>query len=93
LAAYGLRDVGGDLDYIYRTTGKHPKESPSRISNHLSEHKYFRDSFDEIITDPAKHFYYVGQKFATLKVVAGMKKNRNEQKDIDDISLISSLRK
>jgi hypothetical protein len=91
LAVYGLRDVGGDLDYIYRTTGKHPKESPAGISNHLSEAKHFQHSFDEIITNPAKHFYYLGQKFATLEVVAGMKKNRNEPKDRDDISLIYSL--
>jgi len=91
LAAYGLRDVGGDLDYIYRTTGKHPKESPDGISNHLSEVEHFEHSFDEIITNPAKHFYYLGQKFATLEVVAGMKTNRNEPKDRDDVRLIYSI--
>jgi hypothetical protein len=91
LAAYGLRDVGGDLDYIYRTTGEHPKESHGRVTNHLSELPYFTDSFDEIITNPSKHFYYVGHKFATLEVVEGMKKNRNEIKDRNDIMLIESV--
>lgn len=91
LAAYGLRDVGGDLDYLYRHDGLLKKESPGRISNHLSESIHYSDSIDEIITDPTKHFYYLGLKFASLKVVGEMKSKRNEPKDQEDLKLIISI--
>ena len=91
LAAYGLRDVGGDLDYLYRHDGLLKKESPGRISNHLSESIHYSDSIDDIVTDPAKHFYYLGLKFASLKVVGEMKSKRNEPKDQEDLKLIKSI--
>ncbi len=91
LAAYGLRDVGGDLDYLYRDSGRLKKESPGRISNHLSETIHYSESVDEIITDPNKHFYYLGLKFASLKVVGDMKRNRNEPKDQEDLRLINLI--
>ena len=91
LAAYGLRDTGGDLDYLYRTDGMHPRESPGGISNHLSQSQFFAETIDEIITNPQKHFYYVGQKFATLDVVKNMKIRRNEAKDQQDIMLIEAI--
>jgi hypothetical protein len=91
LAAFGLRDTGGDLDYLYRTEGLHPKESPGGISNHLSQSQFFLESVDEIITNPSKHFYYLGHKFATLNVVGNMKSKRNESKDLLDISLINTI--
>jgi hypothetical protein len=91
LAAYGLRDVGGDLDYLYRHDGILKRESPGRISNHLSESGYFSDPIDEIITNPTKHFYYLGLKFASLRVVGDMKNRRNESKDQQDLRLIYSI--
>ena len=91
LAAYGIRDVGGDLDYLYRADGLHPRESPGGISNHLSQSPFFTDSIDEILTNPGKHFFYLGHKFATLEVVRNMKKTRNESKDTRDILLIDKF--
>jgi hypothetical protein len=91
LAAYGLRDVGGDLDYLFRHDGILKKESKGRISNHLTESIHYSNSVDDIITDPANHFYYLGFKFASLKVVGGMKRNRNEPKDQEDLKLINSI--
>jgi hypothetical protein len=91
LAAYGLRDTGGDLDYLYRADGIHQRESPGRISNHLSQSQFFTESIDEIITNPQKHFYYLGHKFATLDVVRNMKIRRSEEKDKQDIYLINKV--
>jgi hypothetical protein len=91
LAAYGLRDVGDDLDYLYRHDGRLKKESPGRISNHLSESMHYSKSIDEIITDPINHFYYLGLKFASLRVVGEMKIKRNEPKDLEDLMLINSI--
>jgi hypothetical protein len=91
LAAYGLRDVGGDLDYLYRHDGILKKESPGRISNHLSESIHYSHSVDEILTDPTHHFYYLGLKFASLKVTGEMKSKRNEPKDQEDLKLINLI--
>jgi len=43
---------------------------------------------DEIIYNPANHFYFCGLKFCTLNVVKVMKWNRREMKDMQDLKLI-----
>jgi glycosyltransferase involved in cell wall biosynthesis len=66
---------GKDLDYI------HTKLVPLiKLSD-----------YDEIIHNPANHFYSRGVKFVSPKIIKDMKKKRNEPKDINDINLLNSI--
>lgn len=88
MSAYGIRDAQ-DLDYI--SLKEDLSSDQLLISNHNHELKYHSAVKEELILNPANHFYYLGLKFITLEQVAIMKKNRNEYpKDIIDIQLIDS---
>jgi len=87
MAAYGIRS-SRDLDYIsFRDQA--PDFGTKLIGNHASELKHHVYGRDEIIFDPARHFYFCGLKIATLDVLRSMKAKRAEKpKDFDDVKLI-----
>ena len=88
ISAYGLRDCR-DIDYI--STADYLKKTVD-ISNHSSQEKYYGTTFDNIIWNPKNHFYFLGYKFASAKVIYGMKKIRNEKpKDIEDMKLLDKV--
>ena len=82
---YRLRQAK-DIDYLHKDnkilklqkTGIHDGKWLS----------YYHVNKDEIIYNPANHFYLNGFKFASLKVIKEMKLKRGEPKDISDIKLI-----
>jgi FkbM family methyltransferase len=91
LAAYGIRS-SRDLDYV-SLDNQAPDFGTKLIGNHASELKHHVLGRDEIIFDPANHFYFFGLKIATLDVLRGMKSKRAERpKDFDDITLIDKWR-
>lgn len=88
LDVYGLRE-SQDLDYLHKT------DLNVNINN-ISPHKdkwlsYYHTHKHDIIYNPENHFYFNGFKFATLDVIKQMKENRNEEKDIKDITIINNL--
>lgn len=89
LAAYGLRDCA-DLDYIH-----HAQDDLHGLYNAIESHNSSKHhhalSLDEIIHNPLYHCYYRGVKFASLDVVAAMKRRRNEPKDQADLLLMHHL--
>lgn len=89
LAAYGLRQ-GKDLDYLH-TFPEHKFIGHPSISSHNSELHNYCHSRDDIIYNPANHFYYRGLKFASLDVIKNLKEKRGEPKDIVDSDLISAI--
>ena len=89
LAAYGLRDCA-DIDFISIDDDPRVQEKPL-ISWHGTEAGYYPTTFENILYNPAEHFYFNGMKFATLAVVKEMKLRRGEEKDIMDVKLIKSL--
>lgn len=90
LAAYGIREVR-DLDFLsYSATP--PATNFAEIGCHNDEMDYHTQSKDEIIFDPRNHFFVQRQKFSAIDVVASMKRNRAEQKDLADIDSIEQLK-
>lgn len=90
MAAYGIR-ASRDLDYL-SLGDMAPDFGTKLIGNHASELKHHVLGRDQIIFDPANHFYFFGMKIATLDVLRGMKAKRAEKpKDFSDIALIDAF--
>ena len=87
LSAYGLRDCR-DLDFLHL---KNLRGIARAIDCHNLESHHYRVDKDEIIYNPALHFYLHGVKFASLDVVKEMKRFRNEKKDQVDVKLIQEI--
>lgn len=90
LAVLGIRDAN-DIDYLHR--GVDCVGIGEDISSHNEHAHWYADSIDDIITDPRKHFYYNGLKFASLDVVRAMKVRRGEEKDRMDVILIDEFKR
>ena len=89
MAAYGLRD-GKDLDFLHHFSlpaGGLPPE----LGSHNEYAELYGASVDDLIYDPANHFYFSGFKFVALPVIARMKKARGEPKDRSDLALIRKV--
>jgi hypothetical protein len=89
MAAYGIREPG-DLDFLH-----HGHEqiilNQVGIESNNDKQPYHGKPVDDIIYNPENHFYYKGLKFATLDVIKNMKKNKRENKDIEDIYKIDKF--
>jgi len=88
LAMYGIRETR-DLDFLYQ--GKNIETGFKEISCHNEETTLHSKSKDELIFDPRNHFIVNNIKFVSLSNIKGMKRNRNEKKDLEDIKLINML--
>lgn len=89
LAAYGLRE-GKDLDFLHHFALPE-RGLPEDLGSHNEYAGLYGLSADELIYDPANHFHFAGFKFASLPVIARMKKTRGEKKDAVDLSLIRKV--
>lgn len=89
LELYGLR-VSRDLDYIH---SKDSLEKLPLIDSHNKYEELFGTTLDDIIYNPAHHFYFAGIKVICLEALRKMKSNRGELKDQKDIQLIDSCSK
>lgn len=82
-----------DIDFLYYKNELFPWED-SVISNHYSEEKYYPSCFSNIIYDNDYFFYYLGQKFISLKTLYKLKRKRGEYpKDVRDCKIIDNLLK
>ena len=88
LSSYGLRDCR-DLDFLY--LGDFINTGRDDFSCHNHETKYYPMHKDEVIVNPANHFYHKGLKFASPWVIKSMKQIRCEEKDLKDIQLLNSV--
>jgi len=88
LSVYGLRE-GRDLDFLHHAGNI--TTNLQDINCHNLDAGHYNEQIDEIIFNPAKHFYFNGLKFAALEVIRDMKVNRNEQKDQKDVKLIEGV--
>ncbi|MGE3310935.1 MAG: FkbM family methyltransferase, partial [Limisphaerales bacterium] len=89
LAAYGLRDAQ-DLDVLHFGEADFGPVEPG-VNSHNGHVGHHAVSRDQILFDPAHHFYYAGLKFVTLPTLRAMKARRNEGKDLADVALIDSV--
>jgi len=91
MAAYGIRE-GRDLDYLhFGYDGLVFDYPPELIGSHNTEVEHHVTTRDDIIFNPANHFYYYGIKFASLGVIRAMKQKRAEPKDSQDVALIDGF--
>ncbi len=90
IAAAGLRDCR-DIDFVAFGSEAGRVAAP-RISRRHDDSLVTPDYTSSVIFDPANHFWYFGQKFATLDVVRQFKILRNEiDKDPRDVALIDQI--
>tara|TARA_R110002096_G_scaffold410195_1_gene609774 strand:+ start:17 stop:2599 length:2583 start_codon:yes stop_codon:yes gene_type:complete len=87
LSAYGLRDCR-DLDFLHLNNLRGIAQD---IDCHNPESHHYRVDKNEIIYNPALHFYLHGIKFASLSTVKEMKLFRAEEKDLFDCELIEDF--
>jgi hypothetical protein len=90
LAAYGIREVR-DLDFLCHSTTP-PETGFVEIGCHNDELDYHTQSKDEIIYNPENHFFIQRHKFSSIDIVASMKRNRAEPKDLADLASIDKLK-
>lgn len=89
LAIYGVREAR-DLDYFY--VGEDPVESGFKeISPHNDAVKYYPCRLDDIVFNPAHHFFFQNRKVVAITMLRKMKQTRNEKKDIDDVVMLDSM--
>lgn len=88
LAVLGIREAN-DLDVVVpRALEEQWQNPPEGISIHHNDDAPYAISPEEVCAFPANFFYFSGYKFVSPAVVAQMKANRREDKDIIDLSLL-----
>lgn len=91
MGLYGIRKVR-DLDYLTIDANYHEKgieHHEKDIDHHEKGSEYHEKSVDDLILNPNNYVYAFGMKFITLSVLKDFKANRGEEKDQEDIKLIS----
>lgn len=89
LSLYGLREAG-DVDYLL--DDKYFITNPyDDIESHDEILKFYKDEKINLIYNPKYFFYYKGFKFISFNSLYSMKKNRDEEKDRNDIKIMESL--
>lgn len=89
LSVYGIRE-GMDLDFLY--SKKNDIKTEIQLVDCHNEHVHFYNlEIDDIIYNPNNHFYFEEVKFVSISLLKKMKRNRGENKDIDDVKLINTL--
>lgn len=90
ISAYGLREPK-DLDYLHSYNSL-PLVGHELIHSHNSYGiNRYPKPYDDIIHNPANHFYVGNLKFASLDIVRELKRLRDEPKDRMDVRFIDSL--
>ena len=90
MAILGLRQAH-DIDII--TPGEFESQwsnAPEGIGVHSLSDAPYHLSAEVLCSFPTEHFFFDGFKFVSLENVARMKRERREDKDLIDLSLISS---
>lgn len=80
LALIGHRDAN-DIDFISTHDPSEFSDYPEKIDSHDKVACFYPHPFDEIIGDPRKHFWFMGEKFCSPQVIWEMKNKRGEPKD------------
>ena len=82
LSVYGLREAS-DIDYLSNST--------INLEYHDEELEYHDEEKDNLIYNPKYYFYFNDIKFLSFEQLYKMKKNRAEQKDINDCKMMEAL--
>ena len=88
LSLYGLRECR-DIDYL--SVDNNFKYCDELIENHNGELVFHQEEKNELIFNKEFYFYYDDLKFTSFSQLYKMKRNRSEQKDINDLVLMEAL--
>lgn len=88
LSLYGVRECN-DIDYL--SIDGNLKFHDELIENHADILTYHQEEKNELILNKRFYFYYEDLKFISFEQLYKMKKNRAEEKDINDLILMKSL--
>jgi hypothetical protein len=89
LSLYGLRE-SMDIDYLSLNILPYPRFD-SDINNHDEDLKYHQVDKSMLISNPLFHFYYDDVKLISFHQLYRMKKNRAEEKDLNDLKMMDGL--
>ncbi|EKO3694622.1 hypothetical protein VCSRO155_3294 [Vibrio cholerae] len=89
LAIYGLREAR-DIDYL-STDSLVLSNKDIQVEPHDDQLIYHELDKNELIYNPRYHFQYLGVKFVSFDQMYIFKKNRNENKDINDCDIMKSF--
>ncbi|BAS67692.1 hypothetical protein [Bathymodiolus septemdierum thioautotrophic gill symbiont] len=87
LSLYGLREAN-DIDFFVEGEVQY---NDNEINTHDEELKHHRESKIEMIRNPKFYFYFDDLKFISFSQLYTMKKNRAEEKDINDCNMMKAL--
>lgn len=89
LSLYGIRE-SMDIDYLALESGSimHPIDG---INNHNEEVRHHAEDLAMLINNPLFYFYYDDVKLISFAQLYRMKKNRAEEKDLNDLALMNAL--
>lgn len=89
LSAYGLRE-SNDIDYFI-DDNKIIKYHENELECHDDELVYHDADKLELIYNPENYFYFNDLKFVSFTRLYKMKKNRGQEKDINDCNMMEGL--
>ncbi len=91
LSLYGLRE-SKDVDYLSMNVLANAKfDVDININNHDEDLKFHQEDKSMLICNPFFHFYHDDLKFISFQQLYRMKKNRGEEKDLNDLAMMDSL--
>lgn len=88
MALFGIRE-NEDIDAIINEKYVNLFDEIG-LDDHNNQIVFYNKSIDDLLYNPCNYFIYDGIKFLTLSNLLIMKKNRNEQKDQEDVILINN---
>ncbi len=88
LSLYGIRETN-DTDYL--CINNDIKHQVAQIDDHSEALDYHEANKNSLVLNNSFHFYYEDIKFISFSQLYKMKKNRAEQKDRNDLSLMEAL--
>ena len=89
LSCYGLREAK-DTDFFCGDNSKITIDFED-VNIHDEELKYYKESKCELIYNPKNYFYFNDVKFISFSQLYRMKKNRAEEKDVNDCKIMEAL--
>ena len=89
LSTYGRREAK-DTDFFCFENNKIIK-SFEDINIHDEELQYYQEEKNELIYNPKNYFYFNDLKFISFNQLYKVKKNRAEEKDINDCKMMEAL--
>lgn len=89
LSLYGLRECN-DIDYLL-VEGGDGDIVDETIQNHIDDLKFHGQDLESLVLNPSFYFYYDDMKFVAFSQLLSMKKNRSEEKDLNDVEMMTAL--